>query len=137
MKASQDAADAKVARRERDTDAMETVEAVAKAVNEAEAASKALRVGQASEELACAELESLCSEAARACESLWWSRTPLTSWLGEILSRVERAVANGAYFGARIVLSMVISHYDGIDLLSIGQGFVVSLSDEDIETLIL
>jgi hypothetical protein len=46
-------------------------------------------------------------------------------------------VANGAYFGARIVLSMVISHYDGIDLLSIGQGFVVSLSDEDIETLIL
>jgi hypothetical protein len=71
MKASQDAADAKVARRERDMDAMETVEAVAKAVNEAEVASKALWVGQASEELACAELESLCSEAARAFESLW------------------------------------------------------------------
>jgi hypothetical protein len=54
------------------------------------------------------------------------SRAPLITQLGGILGRVERVVADEAFFGVRIVLLVVISHYNGIDLPSVGQGFVTS-----------
>jgi hypothetical protein len=44
-------------------------------------------------------------------------------------------VADRAYFGAQIVLSLVTSHYDGIDLQAISEGFDVRLSDEEIDAL--
>jgi hypothetical protein len=48
---------------------------------------------------------------------------------------VERAVANGAYFKARTVLLVVTSHYNGIDLPAMGQGFVGGQSNEEINAL--
>jgi hypothetical protein len=42
---------------------------------------------------------------------------------------VERAVVNGAYLRARTVLSVVTSHYDGIDLPAIDQGFAGAQSN--------
>jgi hypothetical protein len=47
---------------------------------------------------------------------------------------VDRVVVDGPFFEARSVLSVVISHYDGIDLPSIGQGFTTGRSDEEIDT---
>jgi hypothetical protein len=40
-----------------------------------------------------------------------------------------------AFFGARIVLSVVVLHYDGIDLQAVGKGFVDSRIDEELDTL--
>jgi hypothetical protein len=37
--------------------------------------------------------------------------------------------------GHEFVLSVVISHDDGIDLPLVGQGFAVGRSDEEIDTL--
>jgi hypothetical protein len=45
------------------------------------------------------------------------SETSLASWLEENLSRLERVVADGAYLEAIVVLSVVTSHYNGINLL--------------------
>jgi hypothetical protein len=60
--------------------------------------------------------------------------TPLTTWLGEIPGRVERWVDEGAFFGLRTMLSVVISHYDSIDLPSIDQGFTADRSNQEIDT---
>jgi hypothetical protein len=81
---------------------VDAVEVAVKAVNEEEATREALRVTHDSEQLVCAELNSLRSEAARAYDSVFGiasSRVPLTSHLGELPSRVERVVADTAYFG--------------------------------------
>jgi hypothetical protein len=40
-----------------------------------------------------------------------------------------------AFFGARIVLSVVVLQIDGIDLQAIGKGFVDSRIDEELDTL--
>jgi hypothetical protein len=40
-----------------------------------------------------------------------------------------------AFFGARIVLSVVVLHYDGIDLQAVGKGFVDSRIDEELDTM--
>jgi hypothetical protein len=40
----------------------------------------------------------------------------LVSRLGEIPSQVEKVMADKAYFGVLTMLSVVTSHYDGIDL---------------------
>jgi hypothetical protein len=44
-------------------------------------------------------------------------------------------MADEAYFGALLVLSVVTSHYDGIDLVIVSQGFTTSRSDKDIDAL--
>jgi hypothetical protein len=40
-----------------------------------------------------------------------------------------------AFFGARIVLLVVVLHYDGIDLQAVGKGFVDSRIDEELDTM--
>jgi hypothetical protein len=40
-----------------------------------------------------------------------------------------------AFFGAWIVLSVVVLHYDGIDLQAVGKGFVDSRIDEELDTM--
>jgi hypothetical protein len=60
------------------------------------------------------------------------SRLSLASRLEEVSSRMEKAMAEGAYFGALTVLSVVTSLYDNIDFLIIGQGFAAGQMNEDI-----
>jgi hypothetical protein len=126
------------ARQEAATDGMDVKEAITNAVNDAETTCEALWAAQASEESAHAKLASLWSKATYACDmvlSVALSGMTLTSWIGEIPSRVERHVDSEAYFGARTMMSVVTCHYDGLDLPSISQGSTTGRSDEEIDIL--
>jgi hypothetical protein len=101
----------------------EEMEAVTKVVNNSNAIREALEAPRASEESTRMEPDSWWSKATLACGvvlGITLSRAPLITQLGGILGRVERVVADEAFFGVRIVLLVVISHYNGIDLPSVG-----------------
>ena len=44
-------------------------------------------------------------------------------------------VSEGAYLGALSTLSVVTSHYDGLDLAAIAEGFAPSRTEEEIDAL--
>jgi hypothetical protein len=61
-------------------------------------------------------------------------KTPVVSLLREVSGQLEEAVVEGVYFGALTVLSLVTSHYDGIDLPAVRRGFTGGRSDEKIHS---
>ena len=80
----------------------------------------------------------LRAAAARACDSAFGapsSETSLVSRLEGIPSWLEAVVSGGAYLGALSALSVVTSHYDGIDLAALAEGFASGRSDEEIDAL--
>ena len=44
-------------------------------------------------------------------------------------------MSEGAYLGALSALSVVTSHYDGLDLAAIAEGFAPSRTEEEIDAL--
>ena len=44
-------------------------------------------------------------------------------------------MSEGAYLGALSALSVVTSHYDGIDLTAIAEGFAPSRTEEEMDAL--
>jgi chaperonin GroEL (HSP60 family) len=104
---------------------------------ELEAAHDALCTTQATKESTHAEVGSLRSRVTRVCDSVLRaasSEASLASRLREI-QRVEKAMADEAYFRALIVLSVVTSHYDNINLSTVSHGFAASRLDEEIDAL--
>jgi hypothetical protein len=61
-------------------------------------------------------------------------KSPMVPLLREVSRQLEEAVAEGVYFGALTVLSVVTSHYDGIDLPAVRRGFTGGRSDEEIQS---
>jgi len=59
----------------------------------------------------------------------------LVSRLEGIPSRLRAVVSEGAYLGALSALSVVTSHYDGLDLTAIAEGFAPSRTEEEIDAL--
>ena len=65
--------------------------------------------------------------------------TSLVSRLEQVPSRLEARseaiAASGVYVGAHMVFSVVVSHYDDIDLSIVGQGFTTGHPDEELDTI--
>lgn len=59
----------------------------------------------------------------------------MVSRLQAIPGRLRTVATDGAFYGALAVLAVVTSHYDGLDLPAIGEGFAAGRSDEDIDAL--
>jgi hypothetical protein len=119
MKATQDVRVAMAARQEAAVDARKAMEVAVKASDTIREVLEAVR---ASKESAHAELDSQWSEAVHACDSVLGAplnRARLISRFGGISGQLERAVADGSFFEVQTMLSVVISHYDGINLPSI------------------
>jgi hypothetical protein len=116
---TQDFRVAKAARQEVAIDATKAMEVAVKA---ADTIREVLEAVHASKESAHAELDYLWSEAVHACDSVLGApsnRALLISRFGGISGQLERAVADGSFFEVQTVLSVVISHYVGIDLPSV------------------
>ena len=80
----------------------------------------------------------LRAAATRACDSALGApsgETSLVSRLEGIPSRLRAVVSEGAYLGALSALSVVTSHYDGLDLTAIAEGFAPSRTEEEIDAL--
>jgi hypothetical protein len=59
----------------------------------------------------------------------------LVSWLMMILSWLEQAAKDGTFFMAHTVPSVVASHYNGIDLQAVSEGFADGRSDGGLDSL--
>ena len=84
------------------------------------------------------EAARLRATAARACDSAFEApsgETSLVTRLEGISSRLKAVVSEGAYLRALSALSVATSHYDGIDLAALAEGFASGRSDEEIDAL--
>ena len=52
-----------------------------------------------------------------------------------VLSRSEAVAASAVYTGTSLALAVVASHYDGIDLPAIGEGFAAGRSSEELDSI--
>ena len=52
-----------------------------------------------------------------------------------VLARSEAVAANAVYTGTSLALAVVVYHYDGIDLPTVGEGFAAGQSAEELDSI--
>ena len=97
-----------------------------------------LQEGLRTTESELGQLHTTRSWVCDSVHSISSSRTSLVSWLDQVpgwLAKSKAIANNGVYAGTNLALTVVVSHYNGIDLPAVGEGFAAGQLDEEMDTI--